>query len=260
MKISHLAALVFAYTLASASAQSAFEVASVKPVDPKTQHPSDLKVYPGGRVVLRGFPLKTLICTAFELANWQLSGGEPWVENDKYDIEAKPPESVQPTIQNLRYTWWEIDDPRLREMLKALLIDRFQLKVHRETKTGEVYVLEKSGKPLKLRPVEARPKPPADGFSGEVEFTGGQWFLFNTSMPQLARFAGTTVLHAPVLDRTGLTGAFDYKEPSADEDLHNSPFADNFKRLIPLLGLKLERTTGPVETFIIDHAEKPSAN
>src|SRR5262245_22383064 len=101
-------------------------------------------------------------------------------------------------------------------MLQSVLIDRFQLKVHRETKTGDVYRLERSGKTLALRPAEAPargPDAPAERNSfGSIGYVDGRWGIFATTIPQLAKFASDYVVHAPVLDQTGLTGAFDYKQ------------------------------------------------
>ncbi|MGB6946506.1 MAG: TIGR03435 family protein [Bryobacteraceae bacterium] len=165
----------------------------------------------------------------------------------------------------MRYSLFGIEDERLCQMLQALLIDRFHLKFHRVTKTGRVYLLERSGTTLRLRPARtasARAKVANSGRSGEVLFGGGKWFLSNTAMPQLAKFAADFSLQAPVLDRTGLTGSFDYDQPTADPDseANYAVNSSSFLRLIPELGLKLQRTEGPVETFVIDHAEKPSPN
>src|SRR6185503_12404742 len=111
-------------------------------------------VYPGGRLVISGFNLRNMVAAAFGLSYWQISGGDEWTGTDIYKVEAKPTEA---SIKNLRYTVFGIDDEHLREMLQALLIDRFQLRFHRETKTGDVYLLERSGKTLRLRPIESRP-------------------------------------------------------------------------------------------------------
>ena len=46
----------------------------------------------------------------------------------------------------------------------------------------------------------------------------------------------------------------------ADENPNYTDNTDSFQRLVPELGLKLVRSKGPVETFVIDHAEKPSEN
>ena len=241
-----------------------FEVASVKPVDPNVAHMVGVKVYPGGRLVISTMPLKALIATAFRLSYWQISGGDGWAERDDYNVEAKPPDNLRSSIRDLRYTLFGIEDEHLREMLQALLIDRFQLRFHRETKTGDVYLLERNGKTLGLRPTEAPSAgadPSADRSSfGSIGYAGGAWAISATAMPQLAKFASDYVLHAPVLDRTELTGSFNYKQRLPDLEPNYGDNTDSFLRLIPELGLKLERAKGPVEIFVIDHAAKPSPN
>ncbi len=242
--------------------QPAFEVATIKPFD-TTNGVMDagVRVYPGGRLVIHALPLKNLIVAAYDAGYWQLSGGEEWMEKDVYDVEAKP--SPQSGTYSLRHTRYGIGDERVRLMLQTLLTERFQLKLRRETKTGLVYLLEKSGKPLLLRPskyTEDRPVMGASGFSGEIEHVRGHWFLFDTSLPQLAKFAADYVLHKPVIDQTGLEGSFDYRDPDAKIEQDNADFEGAFTVLIRDLGLKLTSAKGPVETFVIEHAEKPSGN
>src|ERR1700722_692431 len=170
--------------------QPAFEVAAIKPVDTtKGIMDAGVRVYPGGRLVIHALPLKALITAAYDAGYWQLSGGEDWVGKDVYDVEAKP--AAQSGTYSLRHTRYGIGDERVRQMLQTLLIERFHLKVHRETKTGSVYLLERSGKALLLRPTkytEDQPVMGAPGFSGEIEHVGGHWFLFNASLPQVAKF------------------------------------------------------------------------
>lgn len=242
-----------------------FEVATIKPVLPNAQLVMGTHVYPGGRVVITAFPLKTLIQTAFALSYWQISGGEKWLEDDQYIVEAKPSATMVSSIKDLRYTVFGIEDHHLREMLQALLIDRFQLKFHRETKTGDVYLLERNGQPFKPRPMESMPSgsdADSDNHSfGSIGYAGGRWGIFATSMPQLAKFTSDFVLHVPVLDRTELSGRFDYKqrEPDLDPKYDGDP-SDSFRSYLKEIGLKLAPVKGPVETFVIDHAAKPSRN
>ena len=190
-----LSALIFALALAAQTntAPPRFEVASIKPIDVHAAvHYSGLNIYPGGRVVIPTTTLKGLIVTAFGVSYWQLSGGEPWMEKEQYDLEAKPPANLQPAITNLRHGLFDIDDERLRQMLQALLIERFHLKFHRETKTGKVYLLEKKGSTQALRPVDDaaierdRLSSPQ---ASSIGFANGKWNIANTSMPQLAKFA-----------------------------------------------------------------------
>jgi uncharacterized protein (TIGR03435 family) len=242
--------------------QPAFEVATIKPVDTTNGiMDAGIRVYPGGRIVIHALPLKALIVAAYDVGYWQLSGGEDWMKKDVYDVEAKP--AAQSGAYSLRHTRDHIGDDRVRQMLQTLLIERFQLKVHRETKTGPVYVLERSGNKFLLRPTtytEDQPVMGAPGFSGEVEHVGGHWFLFNASVPQLAKFASDYVLHKPVIDQTGLEGSFDYRDPDVKIDLENGDFEGAFTVFIRDIGLKLTSSKGPVEIFVIEHAEKPSAN
>jgi uncharacterized protein (TIGR03435 family) len=246
----------------SAFPQPAFEVATIKPVDTRNGIvDAGVSVYPGGRIVVHALPLKTLIVVAYGVGYWQLSGGEDWMEKDVYDLEAKP--AAQSGTYSLRHTRSGIGDERLRQMLQTLVTERFQLMIHRETKIGPVYLLEKSGKEFLLRPTkytEDQPVMGAPGFSGEIEHVGDRWFLFNTSGPQLAKFASDYVLHKPVIDRTGLEGWFDYRDADARNEQDNSDFEASFTVFIRDIGLKLTSSKGPVETFVIEHAEKPSSN
>lgn len=248
---------------AASPALPEFEIASVKPSDPSVTHLMGVRVDPGGRVVISYLPLKTLIATAFRLSYWQISGGDAWTEKDEYDIEAKPSEAMRSSIKDFRYTLFGIEDEQLSEMLQALLIDRFQLKFHRETKTGDVYLLQRNGKPLALRPLEipTGSADPDSGSFGSIGYAGGQWGVFATSMPQLAKFASDFILHVPVLDRTALSGRFNYRQRVPDlEPKYSGDQSDSFLSFMQELGLKLERAKGPVETLVIDHAAKPSPN
>jgi uncharacterized protein (TIGR03435 family) len=245
-----------------AAEQPRFEVASIKlsVPGPDGRLHMGIEVYPGGRVEISAFRFKALVSTAFHLSGWQVSGGGAWVLKDYYTIEAKPSEEMQRSIKDLRHGLFDIEDERLREMLQALLIDRFKLKYHRETKTGDVYLLERNGKTLRLVPSEGKgPNPAIDMSATSSIGWASRWVIFNTSMPQLAKFAGDSYLHAAVLDRTGLSGQFDYREAVEHEEGARGDDV-SFLNMLSTVGLKLERSRGPVETLVIDNAEKPSPN
>ncbi len=85
---------VFTIFLASGFAQTdgklpEFEIATVKPIDPRFVQAMGVNVLPGGRVAISDFPLKTLIMVAFRLSYWQTSGGEAWMEKENFDVEAQ---------------------------------------------------------------------------------------------------------------------------------------------------------------------------
>jgi Protein of unknown function (DUF3738) len=122
MKRLALIGLVFCSTLLgqtnSPGAASAFEVASIKPsanTDPRAL----VQAVPG-RLPMQGFPLRTLIVFAYEVGNYQVTGGPSWVGSDRYDIQAKSEGNA--TVR-------QMEGP----MLQSLLVDRFKLSFHRET-------------------------------------------------------------------------------------------------------------------------------
>jgi len=252
------------YCAGQPAASLQFEAATVKPANPANNTMST-HVYTGGRVVITHYAPKTLIQVAFAIPYWNISGGEPWTAQDEFDVEGKPPASAAAQISDLRSSLFSIQDDSLRAMLQSLLIDRFQLKFHRETKTGDVYILSRSAGPLRMQPTERQPPENPDPQNqksfGSIGRVAGRWSIFVTSMPDLARFASSILIHAPVIDRTGLEGPFDYRQKSDLDATNNAD--DNlgtFRDFLAEAGLKLDRDKGPVETFVIDHVTKPSSN
>jgi uncharacterized protein (TIGR03435 family) len=237
-----------------------FEVATIKPEGPQ-DHEQGTDVDPSGIVRLHNLSLKAMIGEAFDVSYWQIEGGDPWMEKNLYNVVGQPPDNVRQSMPDTRHTWYTIADPRLREMLQALLIQRFQLKVRRTTQMGKVYFLERTAKPLALIPTKAVPAASASpqGVYGEVAWAE-QWVLSNATMPQLADFASSYVLHRPVMDHTGLTGAFDYRSPPDDPNTSPLDHDSSFMQMLKNVGLELEPGTGPAEMLVIDHAELPSPN
>jgi uncharacterized protein (TIGR03435 family) len=239
-----------------------FEVATIKPVNAVAVIHPGVDVQPGGRIRLNGMNLDAMVGVAFNLSYWQVAGGDA-LDRDFYNLIAQPPEEVRATSPDTRHTQSGIQDEHLRLMLQALLIDRFQLKVHRETKPGKVFLLEKNGKPLLLTTTKAVSNDEDEGAApdsfGSIAFAG-KWVLYNTTMPQLAKFASDNMLRAPVLDRTRITGSFDYWGPPEDWNAYQADMPGSFFHMMAEIGLKLVPSKGPVETLVIDHAEPPSPN
>jgi len=203
-----------------------------------------------------------------------LSGGPTWLKQDRFEIRAKMPDN-SPDYTFRQYLNGQT--PQLQLMLQALLVERFNLKVHRENKQLPAYalVIGKNGSKLKKSgAVEMLQMP--DGSSIEnrgVMFRPVatnkermvQLVVKNQSVQQMAdTFA--TFLGRPVLDRTGLKGDFDFTmEYETDPDADNLPGSELvgpalFTALQEQAGLKMESTKGTVEVLVIDHAEKPSEN
>jgi uncharacterized protein (TIGR03435 family) len=194
---------------------------------------------------------------AFDVRAFQVEGGPSWINDDRYDITALPPASSISSKSIPPYPKAP-PNPEQRQMLQALLVDRFQLKFHRESKEGPVYVLVRGDRNLKLRDPENKDAFPWAGILGGGAIVGDGLAGQNISMPQLAaRLSG--YLDRPVVDQTGLKGSYDFRyEYSADEstfDVVSCIFAS-----VQGIGLKLKPAKGPVEAIVIDHIERPSEN
>ncbi len=241
----------------TAVAQLAFEVASVKPTDTSGQVKVFVQVYPGGRIEIFGYELEGLIHLAFH--PFRISGGTDWMQNTKYDMVAVPPQAVQKSIRDLRSVPF-LGDARLRQMLQTLLLRRFQLRFHYENSTGNVYLLERGGRTPAFQPSSIDPYSAGTAGSRSVFRRGGQWELRGATMPELAAEL-SSVLESPVLDQTGLNGAYDYKQRRVDSYPPNyDPTGASFLTFFRELHLNLKKTKGQISTFVIDGAQRPSPN
>jgi uncharacterized protein (TIGR03435 family) len=204
-----------------------------------------------------------------------------WVGTDRYEIRAQAGRNAT--------------KDQLRLMMQALLAERFQLKVHFETHEGPVMALtlDKPGKlGPKLVPHAAGPPCPdfTSGGLGAPSKTGDAYPAMcgvtaarmpagglvmmgsrDTTMQLLANImVGETAL--PVVDRTGLTGRFDYTleyvgqlGPTAPVAADTLAPADNagptFRQAVrEQLGLKLTPVRAEIRTIVIDRVERPSEN
>ena len=235
--------------IAFAQEKPEFAVASIKPET--TRVPVSMKVNPDG-ISFTGVTLVGCIKAAYGVFDYQIVGGEPY-RRDEYEVLAKAEGNAS--------------KDRLMLMLRALLADRFKLVLHTETK--ELPVLDlgvaKGGSKLKASTSEAP--------SGIRPADGGLKFT-NFTMPELGEFLSHLgSLDRPVLDRTGLQGAYDFTLliDGQKRDLNDQAAANDFKRamsdwasisqdLQSQLGLRLESDKAPVVRLVIDHAEKPAAN
>jgi uncharacterized protein (TIGR03435 family) len=245
-----------------------FEVVSVKPTE-STDRRALVEELPG-RLIMRNFTARALVLFAYDVADYQVSGGPSWINSDAYDLQA--------TTQG-NATAGQMEN----SMLRALLQDRFRLSLHRETKQMPVYEMVLANRDGKLQPstkdscvvrsADAPPPPaaaPGTIFCGTHHLTSNE--LHRTldgagiSMAALAGYLSYWLVHRPIINKTGLDGTFDiHMEWTADPpngvgdpDFSGGPSI--FTALREQLGLKLQSGTGPAEVLIIDHIEKPSPN
>jgi uncharacterized protein (TIGR03435 family) len=237
--------------------QPAFEVASVKATPPETRIVGDLVSNSGGRVLATRCNLELLLEEAFSAEKFQISGGPGWIHSDYFDIDARPPASSKSSKTLARRA--RINDEQ-KQMLLALLVERFQLKYHRETRQGPVYFLVRTNKKLKLEEAKNKDKDawPWVGSPNDGAIRGDGIAGVSISMAGMASRL-SAYLERPVLDRTGLEGTFDFKFEYVPDD-PNPDVASSILFSVQELGLKLESGKGPVETIVIDHAEKPTGN
>jgi uncharacterized protein (TIGR03435 family) len=251
--------LVDGRAFSQSQALPSFDVASVKPAGPDGPNDIGLYTYAGGRIVAHNYTLRQLIRNAFAVESFQISGGPGWIDEDRFNIEAKPPASSESSKAN-PYSFKAPPDEEQRQMLQSLLAERFQLRWHKENRDGPVYLLQRGKSALKLEDPKdknayhwagsnAGGAPNSDGLAG-----------INISMPELAeRMSGW--LGRPVLDQTGLTGSYDFKYRFSEDSPEQRPnLGFVLRSSLQAIGLELESGKGPVETIIIDSAEKPSAN
>jgi uncharacterized protein (TIGR03435 family) len=251
------AMLALSVMAAAQTAGPAFEVASVKSADANPRPGIGLFTYPGGRVEAHFCKLDYLISLAYDRQLFQISGGPRWIREDRFDIVAKPPASSKSSQSNPNSPKLPPNEEQ-RLMLQALLADRFQLQLHRESKEGPVYFLVKSGKPLALTPAKDRDEYPWVGSVGGGAISRDGLRATNATMKLMAERMSEQMGRI-VVDRTGIEGAYDFRYKLADVD----PATDLISSVmlsVQGLGLKLEAGRAPSETLVIDRAEKPAAN
>jgi uncharacterized protein (TIGR03435 family) len=227
---------------AQTAAPPAFDVASIRPSPPAPSVRMDARSSPGS-FNARYISLRSLIYNAYDVKAYQVDGVPSWAASDLYDIAAKAESGIHSSPD------------LLKQMLQTLLADRIQLKIHRETRELSVYALVVGKHGAKLKKSTAG----ADAVSG-WRGTRGQLTFENSSMTLLTDLL-TGILDRPVLDKTRLTGSYDFKlEWAADESVPDSNMPSIFTAVQERLGLKLESIKSPVAVIVIDHAERPSQN
>ena len=217
--------------------------------------------------------VKYLIQLAYGVQDYRISGLTDWLDSERFDIEAKMDSSVADALQKLPPAQLEL---ARQQMLQSLLAERFNLKIHRESKEGSVYFLTigKNGPKLQDAKTDNALAVNADGTTARYRMQigpGNKTFAWSTSMKGLADFLARQ-LSRPVLDKTGLTGIYDFAldwtpdaPPNSSSDAANgvtlpgTPGASLFSA-VQQLGLKLEPGKSPIEFIVIDHVERPSGN
>lgn len=238
----------------------AFEVVSVKPSAMSNGgYGIGFANLPGGRFLFNMCPLEYIISIAFDMQTFRISGGPRWIHEDRWDIEAKPPTDSE-AARSAPKIWKMPPNKEQRLMLQTMLADRFRFRYHMEAREGPVYFLVRTNKALKLEPSKNKDEYPWAGSVGGGAFANDGIRGTNITMAQLAARLSDRLDH-PVIDRSGLEGAFDFMfKMERDDAPGGSDVPSVIMASLQALGLKLEAGKGPVETLMIDSVEKPSGN
>ncbi|MDE3198170.1 MAG: TIGR03435 family protein [Acidobacteriota bacterium] len=234
-----------------------YEVASVNPAaddDPRMV----FHIGPDGSLSATGITLRRLMMTAYEVQGFRIAGGPAWVSSRRWDIQARPNRAAAP--------------PQVHRMLRELLEDRFQLRVRPETRNMPVYDLIADRKGAKV-PASRDTQGPY-----EIHIGPGTVELTNASSSTFASQLTYALAHQ-IVDKTGLSGSFDFKlewtpEPGEDGGPTTSglppgmpdpapPNKDRpsiFTAVREQLGLRLVPARGPVDVVVIDSVRMPTAN
>ncbi len=235
-----------------------FEVATIKPTDPAD--PGRYFRVAGRVYYAHDVSLADLIDLSYGVHPSQIIDAPAWVRNEKFDLVGTQPGDDEPGgLQWLA-------------MIRNLLADRFALKLRREQRDLASYVLtiDKSG-PKNFTPsTSTNPNP-----SLEFNLTPNGIVLpaRNAAFGQFCQMMQQVVLDRPVVDRTGLSGRFDFQlaflpnesqfdghPPITASQVNGEPAPDLFEALHTQLGLKLEAAKVPTSVLILEHAERPTAN
>jgi uncharacterized protein (TIGR03435 family) len=225
---------------------------------------------PPPQVAINNKPLRNLIRMAYTVHDFQISGGPAWMNSEGFDITAKI-KGIRPFDQ--------------MKPLRALLEDRFRLKFHRETRELPVYVLTVAKSGLKLRrakegscvvfyPQRLTPRGQVANYCGYskprvnmllnhvLDATGISIKGIPDRMVGLAPVLSSELQHLGidelVIDKTSLTGLFDFHLEWNSVKPSDPDRPSFFTALREQLGLNLEPAQAPVDILVIDHAEKPA--
>jgi uncharacterized protein (TIGR03435 family) len=267
------------------SATPTFDVASIK-----MNRTGDQRIMFGGpagtgRFNATNAPLREIIRVAYGLMGFQLIGGPAWLDADRFDIIAKAPEGTPPIAPPGTET-----PGAMNAMMQNLLVERFSLKTHRETRDMPLYTLVvaradgKLGAKLEPSPVNCAelrrtpggpppalmsPPPPGEaptcGMMMGLNTVAAGGVTMRTLASALAQRVGRTVN-----DQTHLSGEYRFVltftpdlPPGAPIPQINGQAIDMngpslFTALQEQLGLKLDSQRGPVDVLVIDSIEHPT--
>jgi uncharacterized protein (TIGR03435 family) len=245
-----------------------FDIASIRPAPPPDAnfHVSVSSPPRSSRFEATNLPIKALLQIAYGF-DAPVVGAPDWVANTFYDIKARSDEAADARLAQLPNNEVRLEK---RNAIRVLLTERLGLRTHLETRDTSIYylVVGKGGVKMQLVPP---PPPPADGEAQppprpvDIQARGSQQGLeFVGSNATMRGLTGalSSMVEAPVIDKTGLTGIYNYTLQFGREWSERDPesWPSIFTAVQEQLGLKLEAGHESVPNIVIDHITKPTEN
>ena len=260
------ASLILCSFAAQAQAPPEFDVASIRLATPQTAEAfrqaylPTLNVAPGTTLRIANLKLRDIILLAYSIGAKQLVGPE-WLVNDpvnpgdidRFDVVAKVPDNAT--------------KEQIPLMLQKLVADRFKLAMHKESKSIQVYALTVGKDGLKLKPTPEGDRKVSGCRRNVYGANGLSTAVCDNMTPvqlaaQLATLSPAYFRDGPVVDKTGLTQAYDFTiEWMTLAQLDAGEDGPSMFEAIKKLGLSLDKQKEAVEVFAIDRVEKmPTEN
>jgi uncharacterized protein (TIGR03435 family) len=240
----------------ASSAKPAFEVASIRQL-PQTLPPGQVDLsfvgtggqpfkIAGNRITMRA-TLRAFIAAAYNLKEYQVTGEPAWGDSVIYNITAKSPGEEIPTQEQVRL------------MFQSLLADRFQLKLHHDTKEMSVFHLSIA------KPMPAfTPAGPDETFSWKLTPGPDKNVRSKATKETIGDFVQLVAASTdrPVIDKTGVTGYIDYEIvfPQDETDTRDDTNIRILDAVKKQLGMKLEPAKDQIGIVVVDRVEKASDN
>ena len=245
-----------------------FDVVSIRPAPPPDAnfHLTVSSPPHSSRFEATNFPIKALLQIAYGY-DAPVVGAPDWVAKTFYNIQARSEEAADARLAQLTMNEVRLEK---RNAIRALLAERLSLKTHLETRNTAIYylVVDKGG--VKMQAVPP-PQPPADGGAPpprpptDIRAHGSRQGLelvgSNTPMRGLTG-ALASMVEAPVIDKTGLTGIYNYTLQFGREWSERDPdsWPSIFTAVQEQLGLKLDAAHESMPNLLVDHITKPTEN
>ena len=232
---------------------ASFEVAEVRPSPPDATSKARIT---GDVFEYYAISLRRMLAIAYNVGEERVTGGPKWLDSDRFDTIAKAPRQVPAEI--------------LRAMFRSLILDQFKVSFHMEERPAPVFALTAVKHNLKLKDAD----PLSRGQCRLIASDRGRIYSCqNTTMSQLAqkiRLVQTNIINLPVVDLTGLPGAYDFTvrfdpagritNEASPEEASTASTPTGYFPFLPALerqtGLKLEKQNYPSSVMVIDHAER----